>query len=158
MQASTSYIRLAGPGDLPAIEAIIQSAYAPYVPRMGRKPGPMLDDYADLIVNRHVHVLCDEQGVAGILVLFSEQHAMLLDNVAVKPDAQGRGYGRVLIAFAEKAARERGLQTLRLYTNEAMVENIGIYRRMGFVETHRAEEMGFRRVYMTKLLDELPRT
>lgn len=113
----------------------------------------MLDDYAALIGNRHVHVLCDEGGVCGVLVLFPDDHAMLLDNVAVHPGKQGRGYGRALIAYAEKTARERGLRTIRLYTNEAMVENIALYESLGFVETHRAEESGFNRVYMTKLLD-----
>jgi len=148
-----THIRLAGPRDLAAVEGIVRSAYAPYVSRIGRRPGPMLDDYAALIRNRHVHVLCDESGLVGLVVLIPEEHAMLLDNIAVRPDAQGRGHGRALLAFAERAARERGLHTIRLYTNEAMTENIALYRRMGFAETHRAEEMGFRRVYMTKLLD-----
>jgi hypothetical protein len=29
-----------------------------------------------------------------------------------------------------------------------MTENLAIYRRIGFVETHRAVENGFNRVYM----------
>ncbi|MCB5176342.1 MULTISPECIES: GNAT family N-acetyltransferase [Microvirga] len=150
------HIRLASPGDRAAVEAVVEAAYAPYIPRMGRRPGPMLDDYGALIAGRHVHVLCDEGRIAGILVLIPEEHAMLLDNIAVAPDAQGRGFGGALIAFAEKFARERGLRTIRLYTNEAMTENIALYGRLGFVETHRAEEKGFRRVYMTKLLDARP--
>jgi ribosomal protein S18 acetylase RimI-like enzyme len=149
----TSDIHSAGLDDLAAVEAIVQSAYARYVPLMGQKPGPMLDDYATLIEAEHVYVLSDEGGISGILVLIPEEQAMLLDNVAISPDAQGRGYGRVLIAFAERMARERGLRAIRLYTNEAMMENVALYRRLGFVETHRAEEHGFRRVYMTKLLD-----
>ena len=58
-----------------------------------------------------------------------------------------------LIAFAERIARDRGLGAIRLYTNEAMTENIALYRRLGFVETGRREEAGFRRVYMAKALD-----
>ena len=95
----------------------------------------------------------DERGISGILVLVPEERAMLLDNVAIRPDAQGRGYGRTLIGFAERMARERGLRAVRLYTNEAMTENVALYGRLGFVETHRADEHGFRRVHMTKLLD-----
>jgi ribosomal protein S18 acetylase RimI-like enzyme len=153
-----AHIRLAGPGDLAAVEALVEAAYARYIPRIGRRPGPMLDDYAALIAGRRVHVLCDEGGTAGILVLIPEEHAMLVDNVAVRPDAQGRGYGRALMDFAEREARARGLRTIRLYTNEAMTENIALYERLGFVETHRADENGFRRVYMTKLLDAPPQT
>jgi hypothetical protein len=33
-----------------------------------------------------------------------------------------------------------------------MVENIAMYSRNGYIETHRAEEKGVRRVYMAKLL------
>ena len=33
-----------------------------------------------------------------------------------------------------------------------MTENIALYSRIGYVETHRAEEKGLRRVYMTKSL------
>jgi ribosomal protein S18 acetylase RimI-like enzyme len=148
-----SDIRLAHIEDLAAVEAIVQSAYARYVPLIGRRPGPMLDDYADLIGKGHLHVLSDGDGISGILVLIPEEHGMLLDNVAVSPDAQGRGHGRALIAFAERMARERGLKAIRLYTNEAMTENIALYGRLGFVETRRGAEEGFRRVYMEKFLD-----
>jgi ribosomal protein S18 acetylase RimI-like enzyme len=148
----TADIRSAGPDDLAAVEAIVRSAYARYVPLIGRKPGPMLDDYRASIGKGHVHVLSYEGGICGILVLIPEEHAMLLDNVAIRPDAQGRGHGRTLIAFAERMARERGLRAIRLYTNEAMTENVALYGRLGFVETHRREEDGFRRVYMTKPL------
>ena len=149
----TGDIRSAGPEDLAAVEAIVQSAYARYITLIGRKPGPMLDDYETLIGQGHVYVLSDEGGISGILVLIPEERAMLLDNVAIRPDAQGRGHGRTLIGFAERMARERGLGAIRLYTNEAMIENVALYGRLGFVETHRAEEYGFRRVYMMKLLD-----
>ncbi len=147
-----SRIRSADLRDPPAVEEIVRAAYAPFVPRIGREPGPMLDDYTALIGQRHVHVLCEGDLIRGVLVLVPEDHAMLLDNVAVRPEEQGRGFGRALIAFAEKAARERGLRTIRLYTNEAMTENIALYERLGFVETHRGEERGFKRVYMTKVL------
>ena len=77
---------------------------------------------------------------------------MLLDNVAVAPAAQGLGLGRTMLEFAERSAIDRGYRRIRLFTNEAMVENIALYSRNGYVETHRAEEKGVRRVYMAKLL------
>jgi len=149
-------IRPARPDDLASVEAIVQAAYAPYIPLIGQRPGPMLDDYAALIAKGCVHVLVEGSAVAGLLVLLPDNGAMLLDNVAVRPDRHGRGYGRALIAFAEKTARERGFKAIRLYTNEAMTGNIALYERLGFVETHRGDEKGFRRVYMTKLLAPAP--
>jgi ribosomal protein S18 acetylase RimI-like enzyme len=145
-------IRLATSEDRAAVEAVVEAAYAPYVARLGRKPGPMLDDYAALIRSSRVHVLESNGGIAGVLVLIPEPGAMLLDNVALLPSHQGLGYGRRLLEFAERAAVAAGYGTIRLYTNEAMTENIALYSRIGFVETHRAEERGFRRVYMRKAL------
>ncbi|MNV98692.1 hypothetical protein D3C71_1939720 [compost metagenome] len=54
--------------------------------------------------------------------------------------------------YAETFAREAGLASVRLYTQEKMTENIAIYLRYGYVESHRAEELGLRRVFMRKRL------
>ncbi len=148
----TGIIRLAALQDCAAVERIVHAAYAPYVPRIGRQPGPMLDDYATLIREGRVHVLDAEGVIHAILVLIPEERTMLLDNVAVAPGRQGRGDGRKLLEFAEQSARAAGYASIRLYTHEKMTENIALYARIGYVETHRAEEKGLRRVYMTKKL------
>lgn len=145
-------LRPATPDDLQAIAEIVRAAYSHYVARIGRKPGPMLDDYSILIAEGHVHVAEYDGTVRGLLVLIPEDGVMLLDNVAVAPASQGMGLGRALLAFAERVAKASGCHTIRLYTNEAMIENIRLYSRIGYVETHRAEDKGLRRVYMTKPL------
>jgi ribosomal protein S18 acetylase RimI-like enzyme len=152
LAAMTQDLRLAIHDDLRAVETVVRAAYSHYVVRIGREPGPMLDDYAALIGKGHVHVIEHDDMVKGVLVLIPEEHAMLLDNVAVSPDAQGLGLGRKMLEFAERAALAAGCRSIRLYTNEAMTENIGLYTRIGYVETHRAEEKGLRRVYMSKPL------
>jgi ribosomal protein S18 acetylase RimI-like enzyme len=103
-------------------------------------------------VSRHdVFVLTVDEKVVGALVLVKQQRALLLDNIAVHhPDYQGRGFGRKLIAFAEQRVKSTGLALLTLYTNEQMTENIGLYKRLGFVEIERKIEQGYRRVYMQK--------
>jgi GNAT superfamily N-acetyltransferase len=148
----TTDLRLATAADVPAIESIVHAAYAPYIARIGRKPGPMLDDYAGLVGEGRVHVLALEGVVEGLVVLIPQDDAMLLDNIAVAPSGQGKGLGRRLLEFAEAAAREAGYGVITLYTNEMMVENVGLYGRVGYAETHRGEEQGFRRVYMRKSL------
>ena len=142
--------RLATAQDCPAVEAVVRAAYSHYVSRIGRVPGPMLDDYGALIREGRVYVVDRGGAVKGVLVLIPEQDAMLLDNVAVAPDAQGTGMGRAMLEFAEKAAINAGYGTVRLYTNEAMTENLELYAKIGYAETHRAQEKGLRRVYMAK--------
>lgn len=112
----------------------------------------MLDDYAGLIGKGLVHVLEHEGAVKAVLVLIPQPDSMLLDNVAVSPDAQGIGLGRRMLEFAESAAKASGYRCITLYTNEAMTENIELYSRIGYVETRRIEEKGLRRVYMEKPL------
>jgi GNAT superfamily N-acetyltransferase len=145
-------IRLAVPEDVAAVTAIVHAAYSVYLPRIGQPPGPMRDDYAPLIAAGRVHVREADGTIAGLVVIIPEGEVMLLDNVAVAPQAQGHGHGIALIAFAEQCARDAGCHAIRLYTHELMTENIRRYTRLGYVETHRGEEIGLKRVYMTKPL------
>ncbi len=130
--------------------ALVNRAYAGYIERMGRKPGPMLDDYAALIADGLVRVICRDGRICGVLVLVEKDDHLLLDNVAVDPAAQGLGIGRRLIGAAEDVARTLGYATVRLYTHETMVENVALYGHLGFSITHRTKERGFDRIYMAK--------
>lgn len=147
-------IRAAVSDDLPAIQEIVECAYSRYVERMGRPPGPMLDDYAKRIELKQASVAEYEGRVGGLLVLIDEQDHLLLDNIAVHPDAQGRGLGRQLMDFAQAEARRREYGELRLYTHESMIENIALYSKLGWEETGRAVQAGFERVFMRKRVEK----
>jgi GNAT superfamily N-acetyltransferase len=148
----TAEIRQARADEAEAIAALVAEAYRGYIPRIGRPPGPMLDDYAQRIAAGQAWVLQDADGLAGALVLEPRADMFLLDNVAVRPDRQGRGYGRRLIGFAEDTARRSGWKEIRLYTHVLMTENIALYERSGYVAVARVQEKGFDRVYMVKSL------
>jgi ribosomal protein S18 acetylase RimI-like enzyme len=146
-------LRPAEPGDVDALRRIAVVAYQHYVPRIGRAPAPMTADYAQAVRRRQAWVAVDNGEVIGFAVLIAQPGYLLLDNIAVRPDAQGRGIGTRLLDLAEDHARSLHLGEVRLYTNEAMTENLSYYPRHGYVETHRAEQDGFRRVYFSKPLD-----
>jgi ribosomal protein S18 acetylase RimI-like enzyme len=141
-------IRPALAADAAAIGEIAQRAYAKYVPRIGRDPPPMVADFAAAIAYGTTVVIETDGEVRGFMIAWSEADAYFVDNIAVDPVEQGRGLGRKLFERAVSEAHRRGLSALRLYTNVVMTENLAMYRRMGFVETHRAMENGFNRVYM----------
>ena len=145
-------IRPAVPADLDAVRRCVRDAYALYVPRIGREPAPMTADYAELIARGEVWVAEENGRVIGVLVLRPLTGSLLLETVAVLPERQGRGLGRALIAFAERHARSLGLPEVTLYTNERMTENLGLYPRLGYLETGRHVEEGFARVYFRKTL------
>jgi len=135
------------------VEAIVRAAYSVYTERIGKRPGPMLDDYGRLIDQGTVSVIEEPNGaIVALIVLLPQPDHLMLDNVAVDPDRQGQGLGRRLVAFAESEARRRGHAELRLYTHEMMTENIALYTRLGFRETGRGCEAGYDRVFMAKRL------
>ena len=146
-------IRKAESNDEPEIRNCAEQAYARYVPLMGRKPAPMVADFAAQIAAGEVYVATDDQDAfQGFIVFYAEEDHILLENVAVLPRAAGRGVGRELIGFCENSARQRGMNAVHLYTNEKMIENLSIYPRLGYVEVARRTENGFHRVYFEKAL------
>lgn len=145
-------IRRALPEDADTIAALVTEAYTPYIPRIGRKPAPMLDDYQQVVRETDAFVFTDGTDIVGVLVMSKEGSDLLLINVAVSPRHKGQGFGKQLMAFCEEHARRNGCEAIRLYTHELMVENVAIYERLGYQQTHRATENGFARVFMRKVL------
>jgi len=144
-------IRRANSTDAMSIAKCVKAAYEHYIGRIGKPPGPMLDDYIDVVQRQTVFVAVSDE-VVGVLVLMQTQTAILLDNVAVRPDHQGKGLGKRLIKLAELEASDQGFEKLDLYTHESMSENIEIYKTLGYTETERRKECGYNRVYMQKQL------
>lgn len=146
-------IRRAQLNDAQGIASLVTEAYAPYISRIGRKPVPMLEDYRQVVLDTDTFVLTDGAEIEGVLVMSQENTELLLINVAVSPRCKGRGLGKKLMAYCERHALALGCEAIRLYTHELMTENIEIYKKLGYQETHRATENGFARVFMRKVLE-----
>ena len=145
-------IRAAAGADASVIGQIVEDAYRHYIPRIGKPPGPMLDDYSARVAEGVVWVIEDRSAIAGIIVLLPREGYLLLDNIAVAPARQGAGLGRRLLAFAEVEAVRRGYREIRLYTHRTMTENQRLYAAVGYEETGRGTEAGYERVFMRKRL------
>jgi predicted N-acetyltransferase YhbS len=161
-------IRPAQPADEAAIAAIVERAYGVYVERIGMRPGPMDDDYGEQVRRGLVHVAEDGATVVGLIVLIEGEgrhsgrtssryaassttsmvgRALVIENVAVDPARQGEGIGRLLLEFAEEAARRAGIDTVALYTHEKMSENLALYAGLGYEEDERRRVEAFSRVF-----------
>jgi N-acetylglutamate synthase-like GNAT family acetyltransferase len=143
-------IRRATTADLTDIRQLIAGAYIKYIDRIGRPPAPMTADYTAVLQHSRVWVLESGQAIVGALVTEDRGDHLLLETIAVAPGVQGSGYGRLLLERAERDAVELGVTEVRLYTNEAMTENLTFYPRHGYRETGRAVQDGFRRVFFSK--------
>jgi GNAT superfamily N-acetyltransferase len=145
---------VAGADDADAMRALVVAAFERYTEPIGRPPAPMTADW-DAVARSGTAVLARERGTGALLGLVvviddPESDAILVEDVAVAPAAQGTGLGSALLALADRTAREHGRSVVRLFTNEAMTENLAYYPRRGFVETGRREQDGFRRVFFEK--------
>jgi ribosomal protein S18 acetylase RimI-like enzyme len=140
---------------VPALEDIVERAYCGYIERIGRRPGPMDDDYVVLVRDRDVFVAEDAPGgpVVGLIVLETEADHVVIANIAVDPERQRAGIGRALLDYAERFALDRGVAEVRLFTHVTMTENQRLYRGLGYRETGREILMGqFERVHFSKPL------
>ncbi|TDP93152.1 N-acetylglutamate synthase-like GNAT family acetyltransferase [Leucobacter luti] len=146
-------LRRAAGTDVPAIQALVRAAYAPYVERIGREPAPMHADYPSAVLAGNAIVAQHEARIVGVLVCEPINGSLHIENVAVHPDAQGLGVGSALLAHAETLAVSLRLPEIRLYTNARMTENLAYYPRRGFTEVDRRVEDGFDRVFFVRRVE-----
>ena len=138
--------------DAPAIKRMVDAAYSKYIERIGKLPAPMTTDYNKLVETQNVYVLRVGGSMIGSILLSMDGESVKVNNLVVDPPAQGRGYGRLLMDYAEDMARAQGLAAVTLFTNEKMHENIALYTKIGFTETGRKTEDGYNRVFFRKNL------
>jgi ribosomal protein S18 acetylase RimI-like enzyme len=134
----TAQIRRAGPEDAAAITVLTRAAYAKWVELIGREPLPMTVDYARAVVEHRIDLLEQDGALLGLIEIVPRAQDILIENIAIAPDAQGRGLGRQLLIHAETVARAAGAGAIRLYTNSRFEANIAFYHRTGY-EIERTE-------------------
>ena len=144
--------RLAGPADAEAVRQLVREAYAKWVAVIGREPRPMLADYARAVVEHQVEMAFEGERFVGLIETEIREDHFWIENVAVRPGAQGKGLGRMLLALAEDKARAAGRREMRLLTNALMDVNIALYQRVGYAVTRNEPFMGGVAVHMSKRL------
>ncbi|MGW4564307.1 GNAT family N-acetyltransferase [Streptomyces sp. NPDC004561] len=146
----TRRIRAAVDEDVPAVKAVTEAAYRPYIERIGVVPQPMEADHAADVAAGKVFVTGEP--VDGLVVIEAFADHLFLDSIAVRPDAHGTGVGRRLLHFVDATARELGVAEIRLYTNALMWENQRIYPKFGYEVVARRVEGPYDRLHYRKLL------
>ena len=131
---------------------IAEIAYDKYLPLMDKKPAPMLADFNKHIAEDIVFIaLAEVEIIAGYVVLQQIKGQWWLDNIAVHPNHQGQGIGTKLRIEAENYVSILS-DTIQLYTNIVMADNISWYERAGYVITQQALINGYERLYFEKRL------
>jgi GNAT superfamily N-acetyltransferase len=146
-------IRAAVLEDAANIRDLTRAAYSKWVALIGREPLPMQADYQRAVAEHIVDLLVDEGVLAGLIEMILRPDHLWIENVAVAPERQGRGYGRLLLAHAEKRAVEAGRFEIRLQTNQAFAANLELYARRGYAIDRTEPFRGGTIVHMTKRIE-----
>lgn len=99
----------------------------------------LADEQEDMInryLDRGIMFVLEDNGVKAECVVTDEGGGILeIKNIAVVPQSQRKGYGRVLIQFIERQYK-CSFQTLQVGTGDSPL-TIPFYQKCGFIESHR---------------------
>ncbi|MDJ0922502.1 MAG: GNAT family N-acetyltransferase [Henriciella sp.] len=130
-------IRPATPQDVDVIAAITKAAYTKWISRIGREPLPMTVDYKAAFLKHRFDLAISEGEIVGLIETVPADTHLFIENLAISPDHQRKGIGKILLHHAEHLATAAGQSKLRLITNEWFDGNVTFYERHGFVVTGR---------------------
>ncbi len=143
-------LRLGVAADAAAIRALTRQAYAKWTPVIGREPLPMTADYEQAVLRHRFDLLYAGGILAALIETIAHADHLLIENVAVAPPFQRRGFGRRLLAHAEQVAAASALGEIKLYTNPRFAGNVGLYRKLGYRVDREEEFRGGVVVHMSK--------
>lgn len=92
----------------------------------------MKADHAAFIRAHRVDLLFVGSDLAALVEIILRDNDLLIESVAVAPSFQKRGYGRMMVAYAEQLAVQAGLGVVRHYTNSRFEENLCLYASLGY--------------------------
>ncbi len=145
-------IRRAGAEDAPAVTALTNAAYAKWIPVIGRKPLPMTVDYVDAIEKHMIDLAVIDGSVAALVEMIDKGEHLMIENLAVAPEHQGKGIGKFLLQRAETVAQSLNLPMVRLLTNAKFASNVDFYLGNGYLIDREEPFMGGTTIHMLKTI------
>jgi GNAT superfamily N-acetyltransferase len=146
-------IRPAVVADAEAIRSLTRAAYAKWVRLIGREPLPMQADYERAVREHAIDLLTVGGTLTGLIETILHADHLWIENVAVAPERQGRGYGRLLLAHAERRAASSGRAEIRLLTNQAFAASLEFYAKLGYAIERTEPFRGGVTVHMRKRIE-----
>ena len=123
-------LRRAVLADVPAIRLLSRAAYAKWFPLIGREPLPMTADYARS-VTEHIIDLVEESGqLLALIEMVPKSDHLLIENIAVRPDQQGKGLAIALSSCRRNRAK-LGLHRSPALHQCCLRRELGLLRETG---------------------------
>jgi ribosomal protein S18 acetylase RimI-like enzyme len=138
--------RAAELNDVPALHALVESAFRGDVSRRGwtteadlldgqRTDPQALDEIIDSPDSMLLLATCGDEVVACCQLRIAGAEPAYVGMVAVSPERQGGGLGAALLAEAERRAADAGAARMRMTVIRQRAELIAWYERRGYVRT-----------------------
>jgi GNAT superfamily N-acetyltransferase len=119
----------------------------------GREPLPMQADYERAVAEHTIDLLFVDRAFAGLVETILRPDHLWIENIAVAPERQGRGYGRLLLAHVEKRAVDTGRFEIRLQTNQAFAANVALYAKLAYATDRTEPFRGGTIVHLSKRIE-----
>lgn len=153
MSAPSVLVRPAVESDLPAIIAVLaDDDVGGHGDSWNEDTAPAYRSaFREIAADRNSEILVAELGgaVRGVLILRFQRgladrggFKAILQSVFVAAAARGAGIGRLMVAEAERRARERGATRVELVSNKKRLDAHRFYRTLDYAQSHE----GFRKV------------
>ena len=113
----------------------------------------MQADYERAAAEHTIDLLIVDGALAGLVETILRPGHLWIENVAVALERQGRGYGRLLLAHAEKRAVEAERFEIRLQTNQAFAANLALYAKLAYAIDRTEPFRGGTLVHMSKRIE-----
>ena len=109
----------------------------------------------DVLGNPHKYILDpggaillaveDETPVGVVALMVMGEGSVELAKMGVRPQAQGKGAGRMLVAAAVETARAMGMKRVYIETNSVLAPALKLYRDAGFEPLKEAQPSPYAR-------------
>jgi len=140
-------LKIAGPADVATVTALIGDfrdfleSESPNNAQIELVVSELIDDPA----TEYLLIGEPERGFAQIryrLSVWNGTEDAWLEDVFVREDARGYGYGRTLVRAAIERATSRGCSRIQLETNSNNVAAVALYESVGFSSSHLPDYWG----------------
>ncbi|HOD03703.1 MAG TPA: GNAT family N-acetyltransferase [Anaerolineaceae bacterium] len=128
-EAARTMIVIKSPRTREEFKAYYSMRYRVLREPLGLPKGTEKDDYEPL--SEHFMAVDDENGeILGVVKMYERETGVAqFSHLAVSPDHQGRGVGRLLVNYLEGRARELGYKSMGTTTRASAT---GFYERCGY--------------------------
>jgi ribosomal protein S18 acetylase RimI-like enzyme len=91
----------------------------------------MIDSY---LPQSEIYLTESKENTIGVYVFYPlDQKTIEIKNIAVLPEYQGKGLGKMMLGHAEEISRNKGFTTLRIATANTSIAQLQLYLSRGFL-------------------------